>query len=259
MSNTGAALQRPTTSSQLVAHWRSRGPGVDSESGLDMLTGQKASNVAFTSPGNHAPTIEASPSGMFGGFRQPRFQRNPARGNVMRLDVEGEVAGQSVEQYLYDFPLNLQELTVLWRVWPVFAAGLDVGSAQWGLMLGTTTVGGGWLGIRREGVNWVLGRKRGATEIISQLPSTGDVYPVDLLATLATGGSITLRVRDANGIRNGNTATDANMLIATEIFGNSQMTFCGVQGLVAPGGRWHYELVKIARGVKTHADVDKLV
>ncbi len=249
---TGAGPSRIRRKSDLLFGWRS------SDLSLDAYTGQVGTPNPFivgvvpaTIEGRNGVTVTA-------GVGQPRWEQAAARGTITRLAVEGEVAGQVVEQYIHPFALRVQALSLYWRVWPMYTVGQNLAQVAYGPMIGQATTGGGWLGLRRIGTDWQATRKRGAVEITSTLTDVGSVFPLDVLVTMTPGGTVVLSLRDATSTRVGTGPTDVNMAITTETWGGSLFGFCGIQGLVAPGGRWWYEVIKIARGVQSFTSMDLL-
>jgi hypothetical protein len=250
--SSGAAPQRGLRKSQLLLNWKSRLCSLVADTGQVGVFTPFFSGV--NAPGN---VLGRNGTPIVAGHGQPRWEQHADSGNITRLLLEGEVPLRQSENVVMPWPLKVSAIALEWLVWPMYAPGENIGSAAYGPMIGTATTGGGWFGIRRLGTDWHAVRKRGGVEIVSAVTDIGSVFPIYVLATLGLGGVLTISTRDATTqVRTGASTTDANMLIATETWGNSQFSFCGVQGLVAPGGRWRYELLKVPRGVKTFPQLD---
>lgn len=249
----GAASLRTERTSQLMFHYRA------ADATVDALSGQPGAFSLFILGGYIPSTITGQNNvTVSAGHGLPRFDQAPARGAITRLLTEGEVAAQDSENITWDFPLLIQPLTMFWRVYPVYAPGANVAVARYGPTIGNNVTLGGWLSIRRLGTDWQASRLKGATEIVSVVSAVGEIYPVDLLLTITSLGALTLSIRDAAGIRVGTTGTNIALMNQSETWSAGVLSICGIQGLVAPGGQWYHEILKVARGVKTFAEMDKL-
>jgi hypothetical protein len=251
----GAASARGIRPSQLLFSWTAR------YGQLDAITGQAGLFTMFIGVGYAPGTVEGqNGSPITAGHGMLRFDQGAARGTITRLKMAGEPVGQDSENLIYPFPLKITETTLFWRVFPDYTVGQNIAPAAYGVMIGSATTGAGWMGVRRLGTDWQAVRKRGAVEIASTLTDIGRAFPVDVLVTLGTGGVLQLSLRDVvtGVITVGATATDSTMLTAGETWGGSQLQFTGIQGLVAPGGWWYHETVKVARGVKTFGQIDAM-
>jgi hypothetical protein len=251
----GAASARGLRPVTLLFYWTAR------YGDLTALTGQVPTLSVFIGPGWVTGTVEGlNGSPLSAAHGMPRFDQAAARGTITRLKMAGEVPLQDSENAVYPFPLKVTETTLFWRVFPGYTVGENVTTPAYGPMVGVATTGAGWLGIRRLGTDWQAVRKRGAVEIAVTLTDIGRAFPTDVLVTLGAGGVLQLSLRDVvtGVITTGGTATDSNMLTTGETWGGSLLTLNGVQGLVAPGGKWYHETVKVARGVKTFAQIDSM-
>lgn len=256
----GAGPQRRTRSSQLMLHWRS------ADRSLDALSGQKGTFRVIV-PSGAVPSGAADRNDYYliHGIGQPRWDQHSLRGNVLRLAMEGEVAGQVNEYLTWDNWVSpIQAVSIYWKVWPMYAPGEVVaGGVPWfGPMVGVNHIqSGGYFAIRRNGANWEAQRNRNATIITSTVaePNT-TVFPLELLAVFSNPGTVQIFGRDAVGaLFNGGIVTNAALMTAEEIWGGSAIALGGIQDVTdAQGGRYFHERLKIARGAKTFAQFDLL-
>lgn len=250
----GAGPQRFDRASPLIFGWDAKYRSVAAYTGQN----DGFQVVSATVPGNVDGQNGLS---ILSGRGMPRWVQAPARGNRLQLAIESSVALQDQEVVPYGYNRKVMQLSIFWRVWPMWAAGTNLGLSAWGLLLGNGTTNGGLFAIGRVNDTWQVQRKRGAVAISTSFVEPGaTAYPIDILATLGVGGLITLSTRDALGVlRNGTTTpADPNMLILTETWAGSLLTYSPVGIGAYPGGRWWYEKVKIAKGVLTFTQMDLL-
>lgn len=257
--STGAAPQRGLRSSRLIFGWTTR--WCFRRGNLDAYTGQVGTYSVVINTGAVPTTITGrNGAAVQAGYGHPRWEQRTAQDTVSRLALSGEVTGLVVEQLAFPWPLKVMAMTALVRLWPNYTAGSSVSPAAHALTLGQGTTGGGRLTLRRNGTSWSAVRERQGVSIESSFVEPGGTpYPIDLLISLTSGGALTLSGRSSAGtVTVGNTATNAVMTTVTDIWTDSSLTFNGTTGLVLPGGKWWYELVRIARGTKTYAQMDEL-
>jgi hypothetical protein len=253
---TGAAPQRAARSSQLVFGWESR------HQTLDAYTGQEGFHQFFINPGA-VPALVTGRNGtpVQAGYAMPRWEQVAARGNIPRLVIEGEVGGQVVENVVYQWPLKVMAQSVFFRLWPFYNPGESLGSDAYALCFGVQDTDGGYLRIYRHLDRWYAHRARLSVGWISEFVEPGTtVFPIDILVTLSAAGTLQIQGRDSSPSRTrtvGAPLTNASMVFP-EPWDDNVMTLCGSMGLVAPGGRWRYESIKVARGVHTFDSIDKL-
>jgi hypothetical protein len=239
--------------SRLAYHWRAADATIDALSG-HVGTFTVVPATPYTIEGRNGVAVGA-------GHGQPRFEQVASRGNVVRLVTEN-LAGSSVENLTYDFALNVQSISMCWRVFPVYAVGTNLASPVYGPMLGTDNIDGGLMTIGRNGTNWVGQRHLGASSPTATLSDVGLVYPVDLLFTYDNvAAQAQLWLRDSSPtpiLRNSSLVTDSPDWLSVFPWGNSKLTLNGAGTISWPGGRWRHEYLKVARGIHTFASIDLL-
>lgn len=247
---TGAGSQRLARNSQLLFYWHAR------RGSLVAYTGQVGRFLVVASGVNHFINGRNGGAGVVAGNGQPRFQQIVSEGTVTRLSLRGDDAPSDVERVEWDWPLKVMALTVYIKCYPVYTPGQNLPDDRRLLGLGDGTTSGGELIIERNTTEWRALRKRSAATITSQVAEAGgSVFPMEVLVTLAAGGVLTINSRTAAGVvlTDATPATDANMLIATELWATSKLYLGG-----AAGGNFRSETIKIARGIKTFPQMDLL-
>lgn len=251
----GAGARRTLRSSGLLFHWRA------ADGRLDALTGHPATHDLVASgatPGGitgRAGTVIVS-----GGHSLPRFDQIAAHGLITRLRISAPTAGKDDVSWTYPWYVGVEALSVLVRVWPNVAVGGTLADPGHIFILGNGTSGGGRLLIRRDAGsgNWSALRERaGMGTLTSTVSEVGTTKPFDFLATLSAAGALTVSRRDALGATaTGATQTDALAAVAGERWAGDTLILAAGIGLL--NGEMWYERVKVARGVKTFAEMDVL-
>lgn len=191
------------------------------------------------------------------GHAMPRWEQPPSRGSVTRLLLEGGVAGQDSERLEYAWPLKVMAISLYWKVYPLYTPNQNLAAPVWLSLLGNLNESGGYLAVRRVNQDWQVQRGRGATILAPGFTEPANtVFPIELLVTQSSGGTISIFWRDAGGHSGagGTTPTDANMAITTESWGGGKFFLSGGDG----GGKFALEAVKVARGVQTFQSIDTL-